>query len=106
MFFLILELRGDVIVIVLVVIVVFLFVFIIVNYVEELWFFFRVYFYGFNRKYVIFIFILFLVFLFFLEILLFYILVCFFYSCLLINKCEFSVVVKNVDIIYVIYFRD
>lgn len=53
------ELRGDATVIALAVIVVLLLVLTIANYVEELWFFFRVHPHGPNRKYVIFILTLF-----------------------------------------------
>lgn len=49
------ELRGEAAVIALAVIVVLLLVLTIANYVEELWFFFRVHPHGPNRKYVIFI---------------------------------------------------
>lgn len=100
------ELRGDATVIALAVIVVLLLVLTIANYVEELWFFFRVHPHGPNRKYVIFILTLFPVPPFSLEIVLFYILVCPFYSCSLTNRRELSVAVKNVDTTHVIYFRD
>lgn len=74
-FYLISELRGEAAVIALAVIVVLLLVLTIANYVEELWFFFRVHPHGPNRKYVIFIVTLFPVPLFSLEILLLSILV-------------------------------
>lgn len=76
LFSLIPELRGDATVIALAVIVVLLLVLTIANYVEELWFFFRVHPHGPNRNYVIFILTLFPVPPFSLEILLFYISVC------------------------------
>lgn len=76
MFSLIPELRGDATVIALAVIVVLLLVLTIANYVEELWFFFRVHPHGPNRNNVIFILTLFPVPPFSLEILLFYIFVC------------------------------
>lgn len=76
LFSLIPELRGDATVIALAVIVVLLLVLTIANYVEELWFFFRVHPHGPNRNNVIFILTLFPVPPFSLEILLFYILVC------------------------------